>query len=248
MKSSTSMLAWVILLPATATAFQPLVTDDTGTQGAGGNQLEAGYNRTVDKAPDTRDVAHQVPRKLDVVRKSPVGNVAHHVIRAPGSQRVEARVGDVGDVRVGAIDDDRDPDGAAVRSVLRGVADEVREELAAIPPVDADRRAVRDVELEPLFALSERGATSAAAGWLAKQENDADMIGGVNLEGKDKYLKMTLADLSLSAQINDSLKLARAVLSELGGVNTLHKQNVEQAGFDYLWVISCPTTLYYFRH
>jgi N-acetylmuramoyl-L-alanine amidase len=94
-----------------------------------------------------------------------------------------------------------------------------------------------------VFALSERGATSAAAGWLAKQENDADMIGGVNLEGKDKYLKMTLADLSLSAQINDSLKLARAVLSELGGVNTLHKSNVEQAGFAVLKAPDIPSIL-----
>jgi N-acetylmuramoyl-L-alanine amidase len=94
-----------------------------------------------------------------------------------------------------------------------------------------------------VFALSERGATSAAAGWLAKQENDADMIGGVNLEGKDKYLKMTLADLSLSAQINDSLKLARAVLSELGGINTLHKQDVEQAGFAVLKAPDIPSIL-----
>jgi N-acetylmuramoyl-L-alanine amidase len=94
-----------------------------------------------------------------------------------------------------------------------------------------------------VFALSERGATSAAAGWLAKQENDADMIGGVNLDGKDKYLKMTLADLSLSAQINDSLKLARAVLSELGGVNTLHKPHVEQAGFAVLKAPDIPSIL-----
>jgi N-acetylmuramoyl-L-alanine amidase len=94
-----------------------------------------------------------------------------------------------------------------------------------------------------VFALSERGATSAAAGWLAKQENDADMIGGVNLEGKDKYLKMTLADLSLSAQISDSLKLARAVLSELGGINTLHKQDVEQAGFAVLKAPDIPSIL-----
>jgi N-acetylmuramoyl-L-alanine amidase len=94
-----------------------------------------------------------------------------------------------------------------------------------------------------VFALSERGATSAAAGWLAKQENDADMIGGVNMEGKDKYLKMTLADLSLSAQISDSLKLARAVLSELGGVNTLHKQSVEQAGFAVLKAPDIPSIL-----
>jgi N-acetylmuramoyl-L-alanine amidase len=94
-----------------------------------------------------------------------------------------------------------------------------------------------------VFALSERGATSAAAGWLAKRENDADMIGGVNLEGKDKYLKMTLADLSLSAQINDSLKVARAVLSELGGVNTLHKPHVEQAGFAVLKAPDIPSIL-----
>jgi N-acetylmuramoyl-L-alanine amidase len=94
-----------------------------------------------------------------------------------------------------------------------------------------------------VFALSERGATSVAAGWLAKQENDADMIGGVNLDGKDKYLKMTLADLSLSAQINDSLKLARAVLSELGGVNTLHKPHVEQAGFAVLKAPDIPSIL-----
>ncbi len=94
-----------------------------------------------------------------------------------------------------------------------------------------------------VFALSERGATSAAAGWLARQENAADMIGGVNLEGKDRYLKMTLADLSLSAQINDSLKLARAVLSELGGVNTLHKSSVEQAGFAVLKAPEIPSIL-----
>jgi len=94
-----------------------------------------------------------------------------------------------------------------------------------------------------VFALSERGATSAAAGWLAKQENDADMIGGVNLEGKDRYLKMTLADLSLSAQISDSLKLARAVLSELGGINTLHKSDVEQAGFAVLKAPDIPSIL-----
>lgn len=61
MRLSITALACISLLPATATAFQPLVTDDTGTQGARGNQLEAGYNRTVDKAPGTRDVTHQVP-------------------------------------------------------------------------------------------------------------------------------------------------------------------------------------------
>jgi len=85
-----------------------------------------------------------------------------------------------------------------------------------------------------VFALSERGATSAAASWLANQENAADLIGGVNLRGKDPYLKMTLADLKITAQINDSLKAGRAVLAELGGINDLHKADVEQAGFAVL--------------
>ena len=94
-----------------------------------------------------------------------------------------------------------------------------------------------------VFALSERGATSTAAKWLAKRENDADLIGGVNLDVKDRYLAMTLADLSLTAQINDSLKLGKAVLSELGGVNALHKGDVEQAGFAVLKAPDVPSIL-----
>lgn len=94
-----------------------------------------------------------------------------------------------------------------------------------------------------VFALSEGGATSAAARWLAKRENDADLIGGVNLDGKDRYLAMTLADLSLTAQINDSLKLGRAVLAELGGINNLHKPHVEQAGFAVLKAPNIPSIL-----
>jgi N-acetylmuramoyl-L-alanine amidase len=86
-----------------------------------------------------------------------------------------------------------------------------------------------------VFALSERGASSTAAQWLARGENRADLIGGVNLARKrDRYLEMTLNDLSLTAQVNDSLKLARAVLGELGGINPLHKGSVEQAGFAVL--------------
>jgi len=94
-----------------------------------------------------------------------------------------------------------------------------------------------------VFALSERGATSAAARWLAKQENDADLIGGVNLDVPDPYLKRTLLDLSQTATINDSLKLAREVLSELGEINPLHKARVEQAGFAVLKAPDIPSIL-----
>ena len=94
-----------------------------------------------------------------------------------------------------------------------------------------------------VFALSERGATSAAARWLAKQENDADLIGGVNIGIQDPYLKQTLLDLSQTASINDSLKLGRAVLAEMGGINRLHKNYVEQAGFAVLKAPDIPSIL-----
>lgn len=94
-----------------------------------------------------------------------------------------------------------------------------------------------------VFALSEKGATSAAAKWLAKHENDADLIGGVNIAVKDVYLKQTLIDLSQTAQISDSLKLGKAVLEELGGINQLHKPQVEQAGFAVLKAPDIPSIL-----
>jgi N-acetylmuramoyl-L-alanine amidase len=94
-----------------------------------------------------------------------------------------------------------------------------------------------------VFALSERGATSAAAGWLAKRENEADLIGGVNLDGKDRYLAQTLLDLSQTATLNDSLRVGRAVLNELGEINTLHKPHVEQAGFAVLKAPDIPSIL-----
>lgn len=94
-----------------------------------------------------------------------------------------------------------------------------------------------------VFALSERGATSAAASWLAKRENEADLIGGVNLDVKDRYLAQTLLDLSQTATINDSVKFGRIVLDELGDVNSLHKEHVEQAGFAVLKAPDIPSIL-----
>ncbi|MBI1397469.1 MAG: AMIN domain-containing protein [Betaproteobacteria bacterium] len=94
-----------------------------------------------------------------------------------------------------------------------------------------------------VFALSERGATSAAARWLAKRENDADLIGGVNLDVPDPNLKKVLLDLSQTATINDSLKLGRAVLARIGTINTLHKHRVEQAGFAVLKAPDIPSIL-----
>jgi N-acetylmuramoyl-L-alanine amidase len=109
--------------------------------------------------------------------------------------------------------------------------------------IHADAFVKPDARGSSVFALSERGATSAAARWLAKKENDADLIGGVNIDVKDPYLAQTLLDLSQTATINDSLRLGKAVLSELGEINTLHKGAVEQAGFAVLKSPDIPSIL-----
>jgi len=94
-----------------------------------------------------------------------------------------------------------------------------------------------------VFVLSEKGASSSAARWLAQKENNADLIGGVNLNVKDPFLARTLLDLSQTATQSDSIRLAKAVLGELGGVNTLHKGSVEQAGFAVLKAPDIPSIL-----
>jgi len=94
-----------------------------------------------------------------------------------------------------------------------------------------------------VFVLSEKGASSSAARWLANDQNKADLIGGVNLGTQDKQLASVLFDLSTTAQINDSMKLGKAVLSEIGGINRLHKGSVEQAGFAVLKAPDIPSIL-----
>ena len=94
-----------------------------------------------------------------------------------------------------------------------------------------------------VFALSESGATSAAARWLAQKENSADLIGGVDLDRRDPVLARTLLDLSQTAQISDSLKLGRHVLDGIGTHNALHKNTVEQAGFAVLKAPDIPSIL-----
>ena len=109
--------------------------------------------------------------------------------------------------------------------------------------IHADAWVRPDAKGSSVFALSERGATSAAARLLAKRENESDLIGGVNLGVRDPVLARTLLDLSQTATINDSLKLARHVLTELGDVNSLHKSAVEQAGFAVLKAPDVPSIL-----
>lgn len=109
--------------------------------------------------------------------------------------------------------------------------------------IHADAFIKPDAHGSSVFALSEHGATSTAARWLAKKENEADLIGGVNIAVKDPYLARTLLDLSQTATINDSMRLAKHVLGELNDINDLHSGHVEQAGFAVLKSPDIPSIL-----
>jgi N-acetylmuramoyl-L-alanine amidase len=94
-----------------------------------------------------------------------------------------------------------------------------------------------------VFALSQHGATSTAARWLANKENSADLIGGLNIKTQDKQVAQLLLDMSTTAQIKDSLKLGDAVLKQIGGFARLHKRQVEQASFAVLKAPDVPSIL-----
>ena len=109
--------------------------------------------------------------------------------------------------------------------------------------IHADAFTRPDANGSSVFALSESGASSSAARYLAQKENAADLVGGVNIDVKDPMLARTLLDLSQTATISDSLKLGRAVLNEIGGINRLHKDSVEQASFAVLKAPDIPSIL-----
>jgi N-acetylmuramoyl-L-alanine amidase len=94
-----------------------------------------------------------------------------------------------------------------------------------------------------VFALSQGGASSSAARWMAEKENRADLIGGINIKTHDQHVARALLDMSTTAQINDSMKLGGALLGEIGNVGRLHKAQVEQAGFAVLKAPDIPSVL-----
>nr|WP_314900924.1 N-acetylmuramoyl-L-alanine amidase [uncultured Deefgea sp.] len=109
--------------------------------------------------------------------------------------------------------------------------------------IHADAFVRADANGSSVFALSEGGATSSHARWLAQTQNNADLIGGIKIKASDPYLAKTLLDLTTTATINDSLKLGKAMLGEIGGINRLHKPNVEQASFAVLKAPDIPSIL-----
>ena len=94
-----------------------------------------------------------------------------------------------------------------------------------------------------VFALSQGGASSSAARWMADRENAADLVGGVNIKTRDPSLARALLDMSTAAQIKDSLHVGREVLGQIGRVGRLHKGAVEQAGFAVLKAPDIPSIL-----
>jgi N-acetylmuramoyl-L-alanine amidase len=94
-----------------------------------------------------------------------------------------------------------------------------------------------------VFALSEGGASSKDAQWIAQKENKADLIGGINLGSQDAQVRRALLDMSTAAQIKDSLQLGNSLLREIGSVGKLHKPRVERAGFAVLKAPDIPSVL-----
>jgi N-acetylmuramoyl-L-alanine amidase len=109
--------------------------------------------------------------------------------------------------------------------------------------VHADAFMVPTARGASVFALSQNGASSTAARWMADKENRADLIGGVNVRSHDAHVARAMLDMSTTAQINDSLKLGSALLGEIGNVGRLHKARVEQAGFAVLKAPDIPSVL-----
>jgi N-acetylmuramoyl-L-alanine amidase len=110
--------------------------------------------------------------------------------------------------------------------------------------IHADAFTTPDARGASVFALSQSGASSSAARWLANKENSADSVGGVNVGNHEAQVQRALLDMSTTAQINDSLKLGGAMLGEIRGIGArLHKAEVEQAGFAVLKAPDIPSVL-----
>lgn len=154
------------------------------------------------------------------------------------ARRLKARIDDEPNMRA-MLTRDADffvPLGQRVQKARRVQAD-------LFVSIHADAFVKPEARGSSVFILSERGASSTAARWLAKKENAADLIGGINVSTRDSHLARTLLDLSQTATLNDSTRLAKAVLGEIGTINKLHRGAIEEASFAVLKAPDIPSIL-----
>ncbi|KTC40268.1 N-acetylmuramoyl-L-alanine amidase [Pseudomonas putida] len=138
------------------------------------------------------------------------------------------------------------PRGQHEKDVVLQIAKELQRQINAEQGFRAELTRTGDYFILSVFALSERGATSETARWLADTENRSDLIGGagnVSLDDKDRMLAGVLLDLSMTASLTSSLNVGQKVLSNIGQVTPLHKRRVEQAGFMVLKSPDIPSIL-----
>jgi len=109
--------------------------------------------------------------------------------------------------------------------------------------IHADAFVLPSAKGASVFALSQQGASSTTARWMANKENSADLIGGLNIKTKDAEVARLLLDMATTAQIKDSLKLGDAVIKEISGFANLHSKSVEQASFAVLKAPDIPSIL-----
>ena len=109
--------------------------------------------------------------------------------------------------------------------------------------IHADAAKNRKAKGSSVYVLSQHGATSEAAKWLANKENSADLVGGISIDDKDNTLAQVILDMSQSATIEISLKASRIMLKKLNKINTLHSSRTEQAGFVVLKSPDIPSML-----
>jgi N-acetylmuramoyl-L-alanine amidase len=109
--------------------------------------------------------------------------------------------------------------------------------------IHADAFKDRRARGSSVFVLSNRGASSEAARWLAKRENQADLVGGVSLDDKDNVLASVLLDLSQAATMQVSHEVAQQTARNLGGIGRMHSRNVQKARFVVLKSPDIPSML-----
>jgi N-acetylmuramoyl-L-alanine amidase len=210
----------------------------------------AGSNQTAAAAPrrDSKPAPQKVTRLITVALDPGHGGEDPGATGATGmrekdvvlaiAKRLKAKLEELPNVRV-MLTRDGDyfvPLGQRVEKARKVQAD-------LFVSIHADAFVVPSARGSSVFVLSEKGASSTAARWLATDQNKADLIGGINMGSHDRQLASVLFDLSTTAQINDSMKLGKAVLGEIGGINRLHKGAVEQAGFAVLKAPDIPSIL-----